>query len=166
MPPHQKQPKPAAHDTSDTRFRKYETCACGHARHQHASPVAGEECLCLNCDCDRFHYPGDTPAFQTSLYDICTCGRPRLEHPNNCACKTFVLARRDPARVENVEICQLCQGEHGEARYAVRLELFLLEDLPILSSYWFLCEHCLTVPRIVKFEKPRTAFRSPQPCDA
>jgi len=41
------------------------------------------------------------------------------------------------------DVCGKCQGAHGPAKYRVRVNIYLLEDLPIAAYYFELCEHCM-----------------------
>ena len=41
------------------------------------------------------------------------------------------------------DICGKCRGAHGPAKYRVRVNIYLLEDMPISSYHFELCEHCI-----------------------
>jgi len=114
-------------------------------------------------------------ARQTSLDDKCRCGHTRLDHEHdsglspcvisNCPCEDFGFIPTDTA-VEP-DICQMCHGEHGPAKFAVRVELFILEDLPLGNCHWLLCEHCLHTPIAFKFVQLNTTpLESRKQCDA
>jgi hypothetical protein len=163
------------------KMRPDDVCTCSHTRQQHllVAPTGCGRCHCTtfvldleatvaalgersNAAMRKLAAQPNGPQ-QTSLYDVCTCGRPRLEHPNNCDCNTFVLAKRDPKLVCEAERCRVCQGP---AQYEVRIELLMLYDFPLTNFSWYLCDNCMENGMMLKFQRDRRVFRRTKPCDA
>jgi hypothetical protein len=66
-------------------------------------------------------------------------------------------ARKQVAAEIQPDICQMCHGEHGKPRFALRIELFHLEDLPLSNFYVLLCPHCISEPILLRLQQSETA---------
>lgn len=47
------------------------------------------------------------------------------------------------------DVCGKCHGAHGPAKFRVRVNIYLLEDLPFAAFFFDLCENCMAQESLI-----------------
>jgi hypothetical protein len=74
-----------------------------------------------------------------------TAAQPQASKPTrkrNGKAQPQVQPQTTPATKLESEVCGFCRGARGPAVFAVRVEIYMLEDLPVSGFRYYMCRYC------------------------